>query len=273
MNIAKAKLVISGPIFEYYRFGSLTQELFKPTKQQAIEQGRKRSKQALIRRINANAGQWLDPTGRPMLPQFYTFTYGIPPDTVAIASKDYSLFIKRLNYVLFGTKKSLLKYTTVIEFQEKRGLKYGIEPPIHYHTLFYNLPFIQDIKKVYIDPAWSHGYTFARSVENVLNAGQYIAKYLTKSDRDHRLFNKKSHFSSHGLLKPVVLINEFTIANYLDLLSDDMPRFDYQSEGFEYSYIGAFNSPIRYYPLMVKKIKDIKINPQVIHTPIQGSML
>jgi hypothetical protein len=270
--LERPKLVISGPIFELYTYRS-AQPLFTAYDRENTEFSRKRSKQRLIRTINANAGQWFGFNG-PYLPQFYTFTFANPPESVSIASAIFHRFIKRFTYSLYATKKAVLKYTTVIEFQEKRGIKYGIEPPIHYHTLFYNLPYIQDIKKLHIDTSWKEGFVFVRSVENVLNAGQYVAKYLAKSDRDHRLFQKKNFFSSKGLIKPVIITNEFTIADYLSLVPDPEKCYSFDNDDMEYKMYNMSLNKVRYLPLLVKKMKDkVKLDQKLLTSYPQPKQL
>ena len=65
---------------------------------------------------------------------FITITFKENITDIEYANAEFKKFIKRLNYRLFKTKKAKLKYIAVWELQ-KRGA-------IHYHIIFFSLPFI-----------------------------------------------------------------------------------------------------------------------------------
>ena len=111
------------------------------------------------------------------------------------ANKKFTLFLKRLNYTIFATKKSIIKYLAVVEFQ-KRGA-------VHYHVLLFNLPYIPK----YIDlfnETWGQGYLWIEKIDNERYAANYITKYMTKED-NNRLWGEKSYFCSRNLFRPVVV--------------------------------------------------------------------
>ena len=120
-------------------------------------------------------------------PVFYTITFKENMQDIPTANKEFQKFIQRLNYHV-GHK---LKYLSVIEFQ-KRGA-------IHYHVVFFNLPFID---KAVIEKKWGHGFTRIETADNVNDCALYIAKYLKKNLIDKRLVGQKSYFTSKGLPRP-----------------------------------------------------------------------
>jgi hypothetical protein len=102
-------------------------------------------------------------------------------------------FIQRLNEHLNGRKcKAQIKYVVVPEFQ-KRGA-------IHYHVLFFNLPYIKanELRKI-----WKHGFIKVNAIDQVDNVGAYISKYMGKGVEDKRMYGKKCCWGSRGLLEPL----------------------------------------------------------------------
>ena len=123
---------------------------------------------------------------------------------VKVANYEFTKFIKRLNYLVFDTKKANLKYNAVIEFQ-KRGA-------IHYHVIIYNMPFT---KQKIIEKTWGNGFIKINKIDNVDNVGAYVAEYLGQAEKgqghdieDDRLQGKKSYFSSRGLYKPIEITDK-----------------------------------------------------------------
>jgi hypothetical protein len=160
-----------------------------------------RSRSTLKRIINCNAGKWYDEKNKKYyLPQFFTPTFVHNIKNINDANNEFSLFIKRVNYEIFKTKKSTLKYSTVIEFQ-KRGA-------IHYHSIFYNLPYIEHHIQT-MTKIWSWGNVHMASVYDVGDIGNYLTKYMVKGFDDDRLFGKKRYFNSRGLNKPIVYTEEY----------------------------------------------------------------
>lgn len=193
----------------------------------------RRARTALIRKINANAGQWWDArTDRFHKPLFFTFTFEENVTDIPTANKAFSLFTKRLNYDVLGTKKATLRYLTVIEFQ-KRGA-------VHYHALFFNVPFTVNLH-TRLKKAWSHGHVWYETVKNVKNVGAYVAKYMSKEFDDPRLHGKKLYFGSRGLLKPLVERDSEYVEIYYNL--DKILEFSYDTLVYSKYWIG--NSPLR----------------------------
>ncbi|MGG6448183.1 rolling circle replication-associated protein [Pseudobacillus badius] len=160
-----------------------------------------RSIQTLRRTINANIGQW----GKEK-PKFMTLTFRENVLDHEIANAEFREFIKRLSYKLFK-KQSGLKYTCVVE-RQARGA-------IHYHVLFYNLPYIkqEELVKVWENGKEQRGVRI-NAIEDIDNVGAYVVKYIekdiqalkdgfdTKTGKSAKEKNKKLFFQSRGLIKP-----------------------------------------------------------------------
>jgi hypothetical protein len=176
-----------------------------------------RSRKTIQRLIDSNFGFYIDPFGRPAISKFITLTYAENIKTPEEANPDFTLFIKRLNYQLFDSKLSVIKYISKIEFQERGA--------VHYHVIPFNLPFIDRNRyRTVFEETWGHGFVHIRTVPD-RGVGQYITKnYLTKSD-DFRLRGNKSYFASRGLLRPVVIRDESFVAPFREEIPYDAQRY------------------------------------------------
>lgn len=211
MEIAnvKQKIVMSGTICEYYDYSIGYGTGYTLTDEEKAKRGRKRgeksesyeenrekvinrAKRDLRRLINSNVNQY----GDEITPKFVTLTFEENITDVRTANYEFTKFIKRLNYRMFGEKKAILKYSVVPEFQ-KRGA-------VHYHVVFYNLPYL---KADLLSEIWGNGFIKVNKLKNVDNIGAYVTKYMSKEASDERLEGEKLHFSSRGLYKPVELNN------------------------------------------------------------------
>lgn len=256
------KLVISGTKFEFYKFShpnmygrrvskSDDKEKVKITmnEEEKIQASARRAKRNIRRLICANAWKWFDMNDKPYLPITLTLTFSDDIRDIEKANALFSKFIQRLNYSvnrhersqgLDHSKKNFLKYTAVIEFQDKtRG---GV---IHYHMIFYNLP---KMSKIYdrLIKIWGQGYFWVGSkkaggkFKGVMDnkrldkVVEYFTKYLAKGFQDKRLASKKKYFNSRGLLKPVdVFIEELVY-----MIEKNMPEeaLDYEAQNLTYKY-------------------------------------
>lgn len=171
-----------------------------------------RSKQTLRRLINSNHGQY----GEQFTSKFLTLTFGGNETDLDYCNYEFEKFIKRLNYLVFNTKKANLKYNVVIEFQERGA--------VHYHCIIYNMPYVkQDI----ISETWGNGWIFINKIDDVDNVGAYVAEYLGDEEKgqgrevkDGRLQGRKSYFSSRGLFKPI----EFTEKKVIEAVTAALPQ-------------------------------------------------
>lgn len=160
-------------------------------KSRAITTQRARSK--LRRTISANVYRWYDQAGEPIKPKFLTLTFKENIKDFNQANYEFTKFIQRLNENVYGRKSNAnLKYLVVPEFQ-KRGA-------IHYHVIFFNLPYIAAAK---LKGIWKQGFIKINAIDEVDNVGAYISKYMGKDNDDERLQAKKCFWGSRGLLEAI----------------------------------------------------------------------
>jgi len=204
------RLVISGNTVEAYIFENgigynlkldkRKREYYRRTDNPQIHSSAiNRTRNNVIRVTNSNAYKWFDDKNKPYKPQFITYTFAENITDVTHANECYTNYIKRLNYHTHKTKKSLLKYIAVIEFQ-KRGA-------VHYHTIFFNLPEIDEEKEREtreFAEIWNHGFIQIVPLYSH-NAGFYMAKYMTKDLLDKRLLGRRRYFCSKNLKRPIII--------------------------------------------------------------------
>ena len=125
--------------------------------------------------------------------KFMTLTFKENIQDVSHTNYEFSKFIKRLNFHLYHVKKQFLKYLAVWE-KQKRGA-------IHYHIIFFDLPFIRTKKLTEI---WGHGFTKINTidVDSRDNRGRYVSKYFSK-DVEEKTYKQKSFFKSQNLIMPI----------------------------------------------------------------------
>jgi len=146
-----------------------------------------RTRTKLYRYIWCNIGAW----GK-FPPVFFTVTYERNETDIRKANNDFRCFIKRLNTEIRGR----VKYICIPEFQERGA--------VHYHIMFFNLPYI---KKERIQAIWGHGSTRIEAAANIDNLAAYMAKYLSKDMIDNRLKGHRLLLTSKGLQKPEIYDN------------------------------------------------------------------
>lgn len=243
----KQKAVVSGNIVEIYTYekgyckgyeqlGNSSAGRKKGERSEDYQENRekvlKRASRDLRRLINANVWCYGDCT-----PKFATFTFADNVIDLEQANNEWQKFIKRLNYRVFGSKRSVAKYSVVVEFQ-RRGA-------VHYHAVFYNLPFINSNE---LASVWGNGFVKINKIDNVDNIGAYVTKYMTKESKDPRLSGKKSYFSSRGLLKPVEITDEKEVSRVWAELPPSSEKYNTE---FENDYLGL----ITYHQYNLNKAK------------------
>lgn len=128
----------------------------------------------IIRLINSN----------PDMNKFLTLTFSDNVSDLYYSNSEFLKFIHKVNYHVFHTKKRILKYLAVIEFQERGA--------IHYHVIC-NLPFVEHDK---LSSLWKHGFISINRIKDSKNddisidcdnVGAYVCKYMTKDNDDPRL--------------------------------------------------------------------------------------
>ena len=234
---SNSKLVISGNIVELYEYGKMIPHGYTSNKQikkrarddtEGTSNSRSeeterislsRARKGIRRLINANAVE---------LNKFVTLTFAENLTDVDKANYEFKKFIERLKFYLKKAEpEHKLKYISVIEFQ-KRGA-------VHYHVLF-NLPYI-DAKM--LNEIWGNGFIKINKIDHIDNVGAYVSKYMSKDERDQRLWNKKMYFTSRNLDKPIEITKQKEVNAIIDnLLADRKPTY---TTSFENEFIGLVN--------------------------------
>lgn len=241
VQFSSKKLIISGNIFELYLFDEpkridpLPQSNTAPTfstkpkekKEQRERYSVYRSKKRLIRLINSNVRFHLHhQTKKPYMPLFVTFTFAENMQDMKLANYRFSKFIQRFNYEVFKVKKARLAYVVALEFQERGA--------IHYHAVFFNLPFVEKLKERLLE-TWGEGYTDYKIVKNnITDVGNYITKYMNKENADSRLVGKKCYFSSKNLFKSATIKDAQKIEAIMSFVPKEEMRFERYVEASEY---------------------------------------
>ena len=164
-------------------------------------------------------------------PKFTTFTFKENEKDIKKAWDGFEFFMKRFNRYAskhLGVKK--LAYLTTLEFQngerkkelqevyKKKGLDfYSIDHMgcIHFHTVFFNLPFIDKEK---LAELWGNGFVniqSCRAGQTGKREGEMLSelvKYVTCTDFDVRIRGQKIFSSSKNLNKPIKLHHEKSVS-------------------------------------------------------------
>lgn len=146
-----------------------------------------RTKSKLIDLVNLNFNYW-QTQGIENQTKFITLTFKENITSHSVANKEFDKFIKRLRRA-YGKEFS---YIAVIEYQ-KRGA-------IHYHCIFFNLPYIHYSK---FNEIWGQGFTDMQSLESIGNVGFYITKCLDymMEDMDKKQEGQKFYLASRNIKK------------------------------------------------------------------------
>ena len=217
-EVTKYKSPIKIDLANNFKCGSETNET------QYMENKKKtvlKSAKNIMQLVKYNVGQYKKANGSSYPPVFLTLTFADNVQDWKYANREFSKFIQRLNYFVYGEKCTRLAYVGVPELQDRGA--------IHYHILFFNLPYID---KLEVEALWGLGYTRIE-VEKVSgmqgeNLGRYITKYMVKQfyskDKQGKdIFyydkdiweGKKVYFASRNLYRPSVF--RISKKEYLDI--------------------------------------------------------
>jgi len=181
-------------IFTYEKGFYYSRDPFPVKEHQKHEEQRKdhlMRAQGMIRRlVNANSNAF------GCKPIFITYTFA---DNIVDLKEANLLYTAHMRVLKRIVGKSL-KYVVVPEFQEKRAKKDG-KGAWHYHTIFFDLPYVKGIKKI-LSEAWPHGFFKVKTIRHVKNIGAYVSKYFSKQWANRRPLHTKSYFTSFGLIQP-----------------------------------------------------------------------
>jgi len=207
----RSRAVIAGHIIRLYKYNDLQvcqkgktcegrkkrEDRTEEDKQEDRKRNLWRARNALIDTINANADR---PWGER--PKFFTMSFKEDIFDLKQANKEFNKFIKRIEYHI----KRKVHYTVIARFQDGKrpgGKVGGRDGVIHYHALFYDLPFVPHEKLTTI---WGRGFVWINAIDDVDNVGVYMVEgYMGKEMDDERLNGQKHYWSSRGLAKPAVM--------------------------------------------------------------------
>jgi hypothetical protein len=225
------KIVISGSIVEVFQYAHGVGYQLEADKKQKPHYARRdkdkqeispsslsRTRQKVVRTINANCHTWSNWEGLIVKPQFLTYTFADNITSLDEANPLFTNYIKRLNYHEFESKKSVVKYIAVPEFQERGA--------VHYHVVFFNLRSINQRHEFLtgdVASYWEHGFIRVKKIAEVPNVGIYMTKYMTKDATDRRLVGRKKYFATRGLHKPIIITHEHLAQDMNDYLSTFTP--------------------------------------------------
>ena len=205
------RAVIAGHIIKLYKYTDLQvcqkgkscenrrkrEDRTEEEKQRDRKRNLRRARDGLIDSINANVDR---PWGE--LLKFFTMSFSDDIFDLKEANREFNKFIKRLEYHI----KRKVHYTVIARFQDGKrpgGKVGGRDGVIHYHVLFYDLPYVPHEKLTAI---WGRGFVWINAVDDVDNVGVYMVEgYMGKEMDDERLNGQKHYWSSRGLAKPLVM--------------------------------------------------------------------
>lgn len=248
------KYICSGSIIEQYQYEVPIYKGFKSNnskgknrngvhKEKNRAQSMGRARQKVIRSINSN----------PDLNKFLTLTFEENVTDLNYSHNEFKKWIDRVNYNVFKTKKRILKYVAVIEFQ-KRGA-------VHYHIIC-NLPYI-DIKS--LSDIWGHGFIWINKIRGYNddlecdNVGAYVTKYMVKDNSDERLINRKSYLMSRNLNKPqeiLVGVKEKDLLEQVYHLKEPMIAYMQKSSHLTSAYYNEHTGIVIYNQYNLKRAKN-----------------
>ena len=198
----------------------------KPSPEELLRFSAQRAKRQIRRLIYCNSFRWFKNDGKPYQPITLTLTFKENITNLKSANYEFTKFIRRLNYETNriegkDLKQSNLKYLAVFELQQRGA--------IHYHMIFFNLPYIPDIYNKLRD-IWGQGRIMVggkhRKMEKIKTRGQlqkiigYFIKYIQKSIFEKQFPNQKKYITSKDLLKPQITYFEEVV----DIIERQLPE-------------------------------------------------
>lgn len=255
-KIYQVKYVISGDIVERYTYEKNQFVGFEARNKKGKNKNgvssadnraitMSRARKSVMRAINAN----------PCLNKFLTLTFEENVTDLDYSNLEFKKWVKRINYQFFKTKKSVMKYVAVIEFQ-KRG-------SIHYHVIC-NLPYI-DAQS--LADSWGHGFIKINKIKGNKerfgssecdNVGAYVCKYMTKDNDDDRLKERRSFLMSRNLDKPKEV---YVGIDEKDLLAqvynfESITKCFVDKSNFHSSYYNDYTGMIVYDQFNLKRMRN-----------------
>lgn len=172
-----------------------------------------------------------------------SFVYGFKPVFITYTFAKNIKDIKEANRKLKNHHLNLarlvgrrIRCLTVPELQ-KRGA-------IHYHIVYFDLPYIPNIKKVF-QKSWGHGFLKIKVLYHVKNIGAYISKYFSKQWASERVIGTKGFFSSSNLFQPEIYRDVAILSKYGNLVKEfSEPFFSNKFGTIQYSQFRVSSSDV-----------------------------
>jgi len=178
-----------------------------------------RTRERLYRIIEANIGRHGNEK-----PIFFTLTSADQCTELKESNKKIKVFIRRLNTKI----KKQIKYIIVPERH--------ISGAIHYHGIFFNLPFIHI--RVFRHEIWKYGYVDLQIPRHkIKSVALYLTKYLSKEQKQPQDLNQKSYFTSRGLYRPIEEFDTPPLTGTLNIVD-----FNIIKDGVKYKIYDATNN-------------------------------
>jgi len=229
IRVYRRKLIVYGNNYLLYVYREL-QATFSSKGNSKIKQINKehqerdktsfwRAKRNFVRLIACNADNSL------CRPVFWTFTFDPSRYKNITDLKIANLYFIKFRQKLTRKLGFRALYIAVPEFQKNGN--------VHYHVIFFNLPFIASDKTVfekypnlinkkqvdfYMKDIWQYGFVEPILLDGIRNVSLYLAKYMSKnfdSSTGNKMFGQKLYFCSRGLKRPEEYYNEIAIDNIL----------------------------------------------------------
>ena len=282
------KVVVSGDIVEIYEYSRPVLRGFEGKSKgkgrscKADEKEKINNRELVLSRarrdvrrfVNSNCKYFYDDSGRFITPKFMTLTFRDEIRDLKTANYEFTKFIQRLNYNVMNSKKAVLKYLVVPEFQNgKNYMKDGVKCSgldrgvVHYHLIIFNMPYY-DVNSIRED-IWFNGFIRLNAVydrkqgclvtkdgQAIDNVGAYVCKYMTADSCDERLIGNKSFFTSRNLEKSKELIEK-------ELIESVVNNLPASKVVFENTFENEFRST-HYLQYNMKVVNNKRVNKKVV---------
>jgi len=251
--------------------GGLKSRPAPPKSAEAIEIANyRRAQDCVVDLINANIIEGIHRPGN-LTAKFFTMTYKdeVQAEDTPRAIKDFTSYIKKVNWNYFGKKTGQLKYVAVMELQPK-------SKKIHFHTVLFNHPWIEQKK---LQDLWGYGIVDIRKIYD-RNYGQYMAKYLGKNFREYHEAGKKHYFRSRGLVEAQILRHDGAVLDIINNLPDSLVLHKVENikfpiwNGFEFveQVMDKTDYSLKGFPEVVDWIQQTITNEQQHPQPLRFSI-
>jgi hypothetical protein len=197
-------------------------EISIETKEDYLRRSIQRASTKIRRLASANHNQYKETETGYFKTKHLTLTLQDPNLTFLEQTNPFfTSFARRINRHLYGREDRNLRYLAVPERQE-RGV-------IHYHTLLFNMPYIEQRR---LQDIWEQGLPeieAAHGIKGIVfiavrdnpKVVMYLTKYLVKNFSDPTLEGKRKYFPSVNLLRPEIVYDENRVKEIKSFVSKE----------------------------------------------------